>query len=491
MTPDAPIQLTPVILSGGSGMRLWPVSRTAQPKQFLSLNAEGPSLLQATALRLHGLDSAHLQVSAPIIVCNSAHRFLVAQQLAEIGIGGAALILEPQGRNTAPALTLAALALDSRGAANHLMLAMPADHQLANPGAFLAAVHMACPHAGDGAMVAFGVLPQRPETGYGYMQRGAPINAGAWTINRFVEKPDAATAAAYVEAGRYFWNSGVFMVRARDWLAAIAHYRPDILGACRAAMDGARKDLDFIRPDAAAFAACPSDSIDCAVMERLPADPAAPLAARIVPLDAGWSDIGAWDAVWAALPHDGAGNAGVGPHRLHDCRATLAYSSGRLIAGIGLDQLLVVETPDAVLVADRRHAQGVKSLVEQIQAAGLPQADAHRKVHRPWGWFDGIDAGPRFQVKRITVNPGASLSLQRHRRRSEHWVVVKGTAEVTRGSEVFSLQADESVYIPAGTVHRLANRGAEPLELIEVQSGDYLGEDDIERLDDTQARHLG
>ena len=480
--------VVPVVLCGGSGTRLWPLSRAALPKQYLSLDGGGPSLLQQTVQRLTGLAGDGLRVAPPTLVCNAEQRFMVAQQLADVGVAGARILLEPEGRNTAPALTLAALACTEAGQADAVLLVLPADHHLGDATRLHAAMAQAVRAAADGAMLAFGVAPERPETGYGYIRRGAALGPGVWAIDGFTEKPDADTARAWVADGAHFWNAGMFAVRADAWLRALAHFRPDIATACRQAMAGAQQDLDFWRPDADAWSACPSDSIDYAVMERLPGDASLGLPARMVLLDAGWSDVGAWDAVWALSPHDAQGNAAIGPALLQGCEGTLAVSSGRMIAGLGLRDAVIVETPDAVLVTHRSQAQDVKALVAELQARWPELGSAHRKVHRPWGWFDALDRGPGFQVKRIVVSPGASLSLQKHAHRAEHWVVVRGTAEVTRGSETFRLPANASAYIPVGEVHRLANPGDAPLEIIEVQTGDYLGEDDIVRLDDPYGR---
>ena len=481
--------LVPVILCGGSGTRMWPLSRETYPKQFLALAGEH-TMLQDTALRLHGLPaSAGLSVK-PIVVCNAEHRFLAASQLAAVGVHHPAIVLEPTGRNTAPALTLAALQATADGAngADPLLLAMPADHVVTDRPALHAAVLQAQAAAEQGAMVTFGIVADRPETGYGYIQRGAAQAHGGYSIISFAEKPDAATARAYIEAGDYLWNSGLFLVRASVWLRAIKACRPDILQACEKSMQEAVRDLDFVRPDAEAFAACPSDSIDYAVMERLPQRADLGIAACVLPLQAGWSDLGAWDALWEVLPRDGDNNASVGDTVLHDCRDSLFLSKHRTIAGVGLSNIVVIETADAVLIADKNQTQSVKHIVAQLKTQGRELTHTHRKVHRPWGWYDSIDSGERFQVKRIVVNPGASLSQQMHHHRAEHWVVVKGTAQVTNGDKTFLLGENESTYIPLGHVHRLANPGKVPLEIIEVQSGSYLGEDDIVRFEDTYGR---
>ena len=477
--------LVPVILCGGSGTRLWPLSRETYPKQFLALTA-GHTLLQDTALRLQGLD-ARVQLAAPVLVCNAEHRFLAASQLLAVQVRNASILLEPIGRNTAPALTLAALQACADGA-DPLLLAMPADHVVTDRTALHAAVLQAVEVAAQGAMVTFGIVADRPETGYGYIQQGAAQGHGAWHIASFAEKPDAETAAAYLEAGDYLWNSGLFLVRASVWLRAMQACRPDILQACEQAMQHAVRDLDFVRPDPEAFAACPADSIDYAVMERLPQRPDLGIAACVLPLQAGWSDLGAWDALWEVLAHDDQHNATVGDALLHDCSGSLVVASSRLVAGVGLHNVVVVETADAVLVAHRDATQSVRHIVAHLKAQERPLASKHRKVHRPWGWYDSIDSGERFQVKRIVVNPGASLSEQMHHHRAEHWVVVRGTAQVTRGEKTFLLGENESTYIPLGHVHRLANPGKVPLEIIEVQSGSYLGEDDIVRFNDVYGR---
>ncbi|MDA8454069.1 mannose-1-phosphate guanylyltransferase/mannose-6-phosphate isomerase [Acidovorax sp. GBBC 3334] len=479
-------QLLPVILCGGSGTRLWPLSRETYPKQFLPLAGQH-TMLQQTASRLRGLPSSIPVDLSTVVVCNREHRFLAASQLLAAGVDRARILLEPSGRNTAPALTLAALQAQADGN-DPVMLVMPADHVMADLPAFHEAVSCAFPHACAGAMITFGIVASRAETGYGYIQRGEPHGPGIDSIASFAEKPDAERAQRYIDDGNYLWNSGLFMVRASIWLKAIRTCRPDIAAACATAMAQAQKDLDFVRPDGAAFEACPADSIDYAVMERLPAMPELGVPACVVPLAVGWSDLGAWDAVWEISPHDSSGNAVVGDAVAHDCEGSLLFSSSRLVAGVGLEHIVVIETPDAVLVADKRQTQDVKQIVAMLRQNGHALAQNHRKMHRPWGWYDAIDSGDRFQVKRIVVNPGASLSLQKHHHRAEHWVVVKGTAEVTKGEEVFLLGENESTFIPLGHVHRLSNPGKVPLEIIEVQSGSYLGEDDIVRLQDTYGR---
>ncbi len=477
--------ILPVVLSGGSGTRLWPVSREKHPKQLQPLLG-GESLLQDTLRRLDGLPLA-----PPIVVSNQEYRFITAEQLRELGLPGWTLLLEPAGRNTAPALTAAAL-YASRDGADPVLLATPADHHVRDAEAFRAAVRRGLPEAEAGGVVTFGIAPDRPETGYGYIEAGVGADGTAAdaprAISAFREKPDAAAAAAYVAGGRHFWNSGIFMLRASVWLKAVGHFAPGILAACRDAVDRARDDGDFVRLDAAAFAASPADSIDYAVMEKLPAYPQLGIPAKVVPLAAGWSDVGAWDALWQALGHDVDANAVAGDVWFEDSTGNLVMAEHRLVACIGCEDMVVVETADAVLVAPKQRTQEVKAIVGRLKAAGRSEAELHRKVHRPWGWYDSIDNGERFQVKRIVVRPGATLSLQMHHHRAEHWVVVRGTAKVTRDEEVILLGENQSTYIPLGVKHRLENPGQIPLEIIEVQSGTYLGEDDIVRFEDHYGR---
>ena len=481
----SPTAILPVILSGGSGTRLWPLSREAYPKQLLALT--GPAtMLQQTALRADGF-GGEVDVVHPCVVCNAEYRFITAEQLQVAGRPASAILLEPFGRNTAPALTLAALHATT-GGADPILLVMPADHVIADLEAFRAAVLSGLQAAGNGAMITFGIVPTRAETGYGYLLKGLPQTDGSSALDAFVEKPDEATARRYVESGDYLWNSGLFMMRASTWLKAIAHLNADMHRACVAAMQSAQVDMDFIRVDPSAFEACPSDSIDYAVMEKLGDAPELGIAARVVPMDAGWSDVGAWDALWDVLDKDAAGNATHGDTLLEGAADSLIFASSRLVAGVGLENIIVVETPDAVLVVDKRRTQDVKKIVTRLKTEGHALANTHRKVYRPWGWYDSIDAGDRFQVKRIVVKPGASLSLQMHYHRAEHWIVVRGTAEVTHGDQVMLLTEDQSTYIPLGHVHRLANPGKVPLEIIEVQSGSYLSEDDIVRFEDTYGR---
>lgn len=482
------VSLLSVILSGGSGTRLWPMSREQYPKQLLPLNGE-QTMLQQTALRLRGLTLEGGAVSPEtLVVSNAAYRFLVAGQLQEVGVH-ARVVLEPCGRNTAPALTLAALQAQA-GGADPVLLVMPADHVLKDVAVFRQAVAQAFPAACAGAVVTFGIAPERAETGYGYLKMGMPRKDALREVAAFVEKPDAATAEQWWKSGEYLWNGGIFMLRASVWLKAIAACSPQIHEHCAAAFAGAKTDLDFVRVDEATFAASPSDSIDYAVMERLTASHRAlGIPVLVAPLaGAGWSDIGSWDALWALAEKDQHGNAAQGEAVFEDSRNTLVHGTGRLVACLGVDDLVVVETPDAVLVARRDATQRVKNIVARLREARRPQAEAHRKVHRPWGFYDSIDMGDRFQVKRIVVRPGATLSLQMHHHRAEHWIVVSGTAKVTRGEETFLLTENQSAYIPLGVTHRLENPGKVALEIIEVQSGSYLGEDDIVRFEDVYGR---
>ena len=465
------LPILPVILSGGSGTRLWPLSREAYPKQFLPLVGD-VTMLQATWNRV-----AAIAGKAPIVVANQEHRFMAAEQLRECNVVPQALILEPIGRNTAPAIAIAALQALAAGE-DALLLVLPSDHVVRNDAAFHAAVQKAAVAADAGKLVTFGIVPTAPETGYGYIK--AQAGAGVHAVDRFVEKPDLATAQQYVASGEYYWNSGMFLFKASRYLQELEALQPTILAACRAALDKASRDTDFIRLDADAFAASPSDSIDYAVMEKT-AD------AAVVPLDAGWNDVGSWSALWEVSDKDADGNACHGDVIALDCRNSYAYGN-RLIAMVGLQDVVVVETDDAVFVGHKDRVQDVKEIVGQIKRDGRSEAAAHRKVYRPWGAYDSIDNGARFQVKRITVKPGATLSLQMHHHRAEHWIVVSGTAEVTRGEEVILLTENQSTYIPLGVTHRLKNPGKLPLELIEVQSGSYLGEDDIVRFEDQYGR---
>lgn len=480
------MQLQPVILSGGSGTRLWPLSREQYPKQLLAL-AGDDTMLQATATRLDGLAGVCEVDDRPIVVCNEDYRFMTAEQLRAIGKATDRIILEPVGRNTAPALTLAAL-LSVEGGEDPLLLVMPADHVIGNRTAFQQAVATGAAQAAQGAMVTFGIVPEHAETGYGYIRCGEACADGVRAIAEFVEKPDAATAQAYLASGDYLWNSGIFLVSAGTWLNAMAQLQPSMLAACERSMAGHRRDTDFVRVDAAAFRECPSDSIDYAVMEHLAGRDDLGIAGVVVPLAAEWSDLGAWDALWQIADKDAQGNACQGDVLLEDVQGSLVIATDRMVACVGVSDVVVVETPDAVMVLDKSRTQEVKKIVARLKAEKRPQASAHRKIHRPWGYYDSIDHGERFQVKRIVVNPGASLSLQMHHHRAEHWIVVSGTARVTRGEETFLLSENQSTYIPLGTTHRLENPGRLPLEMIEVQSGSYLGEDDIVRFEDTYGR---
>jgi mannose-1-phosphate guanylyltransferase/mannose-6-phosphate isomerase len=439
-----------------------------------------------------GVQNAEL--AQPMVVCNEEYRFVIAEQLRLLGLQGT-VVLEPFGRNTAPALTIAALAAIKNGA-DPVLLVMPADHVITDVAAFQSVVSQGVALAAQGAVVTFGITPDAPETGYGYIQSGAAYAAaaatGARVIARFVEKPNLATAQAYLADGSYLWNSGLFMMRASVWLAAMGQCRADILAACQSAWDQGQTDGEFVRVDNDAFAKCPSDSIDYAVMERIAgasnADSGSLPPGVVLPLSAGWSDVGAWDALWQVLPKDGRGNVSQGDVLLHDCDNTLALSEGRLIACVGVSDLVVVETADALLVSHKDKTQDVKKIVDALKAKGRSESSIHRKVFRPWGSYDGVDAGERFQVKRIVVKPGGTLSLQMHHHRAEHWIVVSGTARVTCGDKTFLLSENESTFIPLGTTHRLENPGRVPLEMIEVQSGSYLGEDDIVRFEDVYGR---
>lgn len=468
--------LTPVILSGGSGTRLWPLSRRNYPKQFLALDGDS-SLFQQTLTRTRSLEG----VAAPIVVCSDEHRFLVAEQLRQLGVDNATILLEPVPRNTAPAIALAAWQAQARNP-EAILLVLPADHLVGDVASFAAAVTDALVVARQDWLVTFGIRPESPATGFGYIQRGAALGSTAFQVAHFVEKPDVETARRYIAAGDYEWNSGMFVFKASRYLEALERHAPAMHAASRKAFAAAKADLDFVRIDPDAFAASPDNSIDYVVMEKTDR-------AAVVPVSCAWSDIGSWDALWAASQHDADGNRIEGDVIAVDSRNCFVHgTSRRLVAVLGLQDTVVVDTPDAVLVAPRARVQDVKSVVERIKSAGRQEHLFHRKVYRPWGSYDSIDAGERFQVKRIVVKPGASLSLQKHFHRAEHWVVVSGTAEVTRDAEVFLLSENESTFLPLGAMHRLRNPGKVPLELIEVQSGSYLGEDDIVRFDDVYGR---
>ena len=473
-----PLRLYPVILSGGSGSRLWPLSREEFPKQLQPLTSER-SLLQETALRLGESLDKKFHVEAPIIVCNDAHRFVVAEQLRAVGIEPKAIIIEPQGRNTAPAACVAALLLENEPDA--LMLVMPSDHLVRNPEAFRDAVAKTVGIAQNNHLVTFGIRPTSPATAYGYIKQGKALSDSAHAVERFVEKPDAAKAASFLKEGGYYWNGGIFLWPVALYLSELARGEPLITPACRAALSQGQNDLFFFRLDAAEFAKVPAQSIDYGVMERT--DKAA-----VVPVDMGWSDVGSWSALHEEAAHDTAGNTMLGDVLAIDTSNSYVRTDKQLTAVIGLKDAIVVVTADAVLVADKKHDQQVKQIVERLKAEGRSEATAQARTHRPWGWFQTMDEGHRFKVKRLCVKPGAKLSLQKHWHRSEHWVVVTGTALVTRGTEDFTLREKESTYIAAGTMHRLANPGHVELHMIEVQSGEYVGEDDIVRIADDYGR---
>ena len=468
--------MIPVILSGGSGSRLWPLSRAMRPKQFLSITEE-QTLFQLTLQRIQGIDG----ISAPIIVANHEHRFLAAEQARAIDIHPSAILLEPLGRNTAPAI--AAAALQARADGNDpVLLVLPSDHIFSDTGAFHRAAAVGREAAEAGWLVTFGIVPDRAETGYGYLKVGESTpTTGVSRLAQFVEKPDAKTAEAYVSSGQYFWNSGMFMFRASVFLSELAAHQPDIMEHVQQAFKAARRDLDFIRLDEHSFAACPSNSVDYAVMEKTSR-------AAMVPLDAGWNDVGAWPSVWQARAKDDKGNAARGDVLIESSRNCYVHADHRLVSLLGVEDLFVIETSDAVLIGHKDHAQGVKKVVERLNADGRSETELHREVSRPWGSFDSIDRGDKYQVKRITVNPGSRLSLQYHHHRAEHWIVVSGCARVTIGSATKLVAENQSVFIPIGEKHCLENPGTIPLELIEVQSGSYLGEDDIVRLEDLYGR---
>lgn len=466
------MKLFPVILCGGSGTRLWPLSRSFLPKQFLPLVSER-TMLQETLVRLQGLEG----VQAPIAIANDEHRFLAAEQLREISCAPRAMVLEPAGRGTAAAAAAAALLLPEK---ESVMLVLPADHAISNLPQFHAAIRSAARLAAQGSLVVFGIAPASPHTGYGYIRQGGP-HGDAYLVERFVEKPDLETAKGFLKAGGYFWNSGIFVFRADRYLAELERHRPEIVAAVTRAMSGAQRDLDFVRPERAAFLAAPDDSIDRAVMEKT-------RDAVVVPARFAWSDVGSWSALWALGAKDALGNVSQGDVMARDSHGSYLRSEGRLIAAVGVENLVVIETSDALLVSTRERADDVKLAVEQLKRGKRTEHAIHRRVYRPWGYYESIDAGERFQVKRLMIKPGARLSLQLHRRRAEHWVVVSGEAKVTRGDEELRLGPNQSTYIPLGTKHRLENAGDEPLFVIEVQSGDYFGEDDIERFADDYRR---
>ncbi|MFK8030827.1 MAG: mannose-1-phosphate guanylyltransferase/mannose-6-phosphate isomerase [Gammaproteobacteria bacterium] len=471
--------IIPVVLSGGSGTRLWPLSRGLYPKQLLPLVTD-KTMLQDTVSRLDGMEGC----GDPLVVCNEAHRFLVAEQLRQIDCKSSGIMLEPIGRNTAPAVAVAAMQLivsrddDSQ---NLVMLVLPADHVIQDTAAFQKAVADGHELALSGKLVTFGIVPDQPETGYGYIKKGSPAGDDACEVAEFVEKPDSATAAEYLASGLYLWNSGMFMFRVNQYLEELEQFAPEMVAHCRQAVTESHNDLDFVRLGLEAFSASPGDSIDYALMEKTSN-------AVVVPLDAGWSDVGNWGSLHASKDSDENNNVAVGDVVLEGCDNCYAHSTTRMVAAVGLSNHVIVETADAVMVAPKGRSQDVKRIVEHLKEKGRDEVSLHREVFRPWGSYDSIDNGNRYQVKRLTVKPGAVLSLQMHHHRAEHWIVVTGTAEITRGEETFLLTENQSTYIPLGTVHRIANPGNVDLEIIEVQSGSYLGEDDIVRYEDTYGR---
>ncbi|SDR14485.1 mannose-1-phosphate guanylyltransferase [Pseudomonas grimontii] len=467
--------MIPVILSGGMGSRLWPLSRQLNPKQFLSLVDTDLSLLQATIQRLEGLD-----IRTPRLVCNEEHRFLAAEQLRKLGLEDANILLEPVGRNTAPAVALAALQATA-GGKDPLLLILPADHTIKDVGAFQASISSAIPLALDGKLVTFGVVPTYPETGYGYIEKGERVGECGFHVTRFVEKPDLVLAEQYLLANAFFWNSGMFLFRASRYLEELEKFRPQILSVCIEALKNGTQDSSFTRVDRALFAACPEDSIDYAVMERTDE-------AVMVAMDAGWSDIGSWSALSDTFAKDAEGNVFKGDVLAQNTFNTYVHANSRLIATVGVEDLVIVETNDAILVAHKDQVQDVKKIVERLKQSDRHEYVNHREVYRPWGMYDSIDKGQRYQVKRITVQPGAKLSVQMHHHRAEHWIVVSGTAKVTNGEKTYLVTENQSTYIPIGQVHALENPGVIPLELIEVQSGSYLGENDIVRFEDKYGR---
>ncbi|MGX5173707.1 mannose-1-phosphate guanylyltransferase/mannose-6-phosphate isomerase [Aliikangiella sp. IMCC44653] len=465
--------ILPVIMAGGSGTRLWPLSRLMYPKQFINIVGEN-TMLQDTVGRLNNIDTL-----APSVICNNEHRFLVAEQLRNIDQQGS-IILEPEGKNTAPAIALAALNAQTQHE-DPLLLVLAADHVIQDVAAFESAVAQAQVLAEQGALVTFGIVAKTPETGYGYIRRGDSQQQGGYQVQEFVEKPNLETAQNYVNSGEYYWNSGMFLFKASRYLEELEAHFPEILSACQKSMQNTHQDLDFIRIDAEAFAQCPSESIDYAVMEKTDK-------AMVVPLDAGWSDIGSWSAIWDVSEKDAHGNRTLGDVVTHNAHNCLVHAEERLVTVLGLDDVVVVDTKDALLVASKEQVQDVKKIVEKLKSQDREEWKIHREVYRPWGKYDSIDHGDRYQVKRITVKPGAKLSVQKHHHRAEHWVVVSGTASVTNGDKTFLVSENESTYIPLGQIHALENPGKVPLELIEVQTGSYLGEDDIVRLEDNYGR---
>ena len=470
-------KMHPVVLSGGAGTRLWPLSRALYPKQLMALVGE-TSLLHQTLERV----GDGQRFGAPLVICNQEHRFLIAEQLRNHGLNDTTILLEPLGRNTAPAACIAALHLAKQDP-EALILLLPSDHYVGNPDAFIVGVERAAAAAAAGWLTTFGITPERPETGYGYIRHAEALDGliGCYRVARFVEKPDRKTAEAYLSSGDYAWNSGMFLFQAGQMIAEMERLQPAILSACRQALDKAAEDLDFLRLDQEAFAKAPAISIDYAVMEKTDR-------AAVVPVDIGWTDVGSWDALWQVAETDSRGNATSGDVIALDSDNSYLRSDGRLLATLGVKDLVVVVTGDAVMVCPRGRAQDIRQLVDQLEKDKRSEHQVHARVYRPWGSYQAIDADAGFQAKRLIINPGASISLQRHRHRAEHWVVVRGTAEVTRDDEIFTLEVNQSTYIPLGAIHRLKNPGSEPLHIVEVQSGDYLGEDDIERFEDVYGR---
>ena len=488
--------VVPVILCGGSGTRLWPLSRSGFPKQFLVLSGDGSaqSLFQQAIERIRSVGGAGIALGKTLVVTNEDHRFLVLDQLRDLKSIDATLLLEPVGRNTAPALTMAAFcAAQNSSEQDPILVITPADQTIKNQDSFTKALQdcIQAVQSNSQTIAILGIKPTAPETGYGYIQRsGTKDKNNAYVVDRFVEKPDSNTAKTYLASGNYLWNSGMFVLKASTWLSALKEYRSDIFLASEKAWQAKTEDssggIGFIRPGKSEFEAIPSESIDYAVIEKCPGSQSFPI--KMVELDAGWNDLGAWDAVWQVGQQDQDGNITSGDTLITNTKNSLVHSSSRLVSAVGVENLVIVETADAVLVANRNNSQDVKNIVSQLEVQGREEKNLHRKVVRPWGWYDSVDEGERFKVKRIQVKPGASLSLQMHHHRAEHWVVVKGTAEITNGAQVITLTENQSTYIPQGQIHRLANPGKEPLEIIEVQSGDYLGEDDIVRFEDGYGR---
>lgn len=475
--------VVPIILSGGTGSRLWPLSRELNPKQFLSLVSEN-SMLQETLVRLQGNSTVSTE-SDPVIVCNDAHRFLAAEQLRQINYQNPAIILEPEGRNTAPAICVAALHLIAQNQ-DPIMLILPADHVISDGDSFHQTLAQGAELAEKGKLVTFGIFADSPETGYGYIQQGEMIDKtnNAFLISRFVEKPDKQTALSYIDSGDYLWNSGMFMFKSSVFIQELEKYQPEMVKCCRQALKLAKNDCDFIRLDAASFISSPADSIDYAVMEKTEH-------AIVIPLDANWSDVGSWDALWEIGKKDSQGNVCHGDLILEQVNNSYIHADYRLVAAIGMENCIIIETADAILVADKNQAQKVKSIVQTLKSQKRDEAILHQRVYRPWGSYETLDEELRFKVKRIIVNPGSTLSLQMHHHRAEHWVIVRGTAKITQGNKEFILTEDQSTYIPLGTTHRLENPGVIPLEIIEIQSGSYLGEDDIIRFSDQYGRVEG